>query len=103
MLDIPFPPNPHASAVLFLAVFAMLLFTRKNLPLETASFIILISLAVGFALFPYQIDGTILHPESFFHGFGHEALVAVCALMIAGQGVVRTGALEPIGRGLARL
>ncbi len=29
--------------------------------------------------------------------------MAVCALMIAGQGVVRTGALEPVGRGLARL
>jgi di/tricarboxylate transporter len=90
-------------AVLVLAVFAMLLFTRKNLPLQTASFIILISLAVGFELFPFQVDGQILHPDFFFHGFGHEALVAVCSLMIAGQGVVRTGALEPVGRGLARL
>ncbi len=97
------PPNPHAAAVLALAIFALLLFTRKNLPLETASFIILISLAVGFQLFPFQVDGKILHPDIFFHGFGHEALVAVCALMIAGQGVVRTGALEPVGRGLARL
>jgi di/tricarboxylate transporter len=90
-------------AVLVLAVFAMLLFTRKNLPLETASFIILIALAVGFELFPFQFDGQILHANFFFHGFGHEALVAVCSLMIAGQGVVRTGALEPVGRGLARL
>lgn len=102
-MDNLLPPNPHAMAVLFLAVFAMLLFTRKNLPLETSSFIILISLAVGFELFPFQVDGKILHPDIFFHGFGHEALVAVCALMIAGQGVVRTGALEPVGRGLARL
>ncbi len=103
MYSIPLPPNLHATAVLFLAVFAMLLFTRKNLPLETASFIILISLALGFELFPFQVDGKVLHAENFFHGFGHEALVAVCALMIAGQGVVRTGALEPVGRGLARL
>ncbi len=103
MTSLPIPPNPHAMAVLVLAVFAMLLFTRKNLPLETASFIILISLAVGFELFPFQVDGQILHPDFFFHGFGHEALVAVCSLMIAGQGVVRTGALEPVGRGLARL
>jgi di/tricarboxylate transporter len=103
MTSLPIPPNPHAMAVLVLAVFAMLLFTRKNLPLETASFIILISLAVGFELFPFQVDGQILLPDFFFHGFGHEALVAVCSLMIAGQGVVRTGALEPVGRGLARL
>ena len=103
MTSLPIPPNPHAMAVLVLAVFAMLLFTRKNLPLQTASFIILISLAVGFELFPFQVDGQILHPDFFFHGFGHEALVAVCSLMISGQGVVRTGALEPVGRGLARL
>ncbi len=44
-----------------------------------------------------------LHAVDFFHGFGHEALVAVCALMIAGHGLVRTGALEPVGRVLARL
>ncbi|PLX80544.1 MAG: SLC13 family permease [Desulfuromonas sp.] len=103
MLSLPLPPNPHATAVLLLAVFAMYLFTRKNLPLETASFIVLISLTVGFTLIPFQIDGEFLHAENFFHGFGHEALVTVCALMIAGQGVVRTGALEPVGRGLARL
>ena len=30
-------------------------------------------------------------------------LVAVCALMIVGQGLVRTGALEPLGRVLALL
>jgi len=42
-----------------------------------------------------------LHAVDFFSGFGHEALIAVCALMMAGQGLVRTGALEPVGRALA--
>jgi len=41
--------------------------------------------------------------SNFFSGFGHEALVAVSGLMIAGQGLVRTGALEPIGRFLSRV
>ena len=103
MYSLPLPPNPHAMAVLALAVFALFLFTRKNLPLETASFIILISLALGFELIPFKFNGETLHADIFFHGFGHEALVAVCALMISGQGVVRTGALEPVGRGLASL
>jgi di/tricarboxylate transporter len=103
LINLPLPPSPHGIAVLGLAVSALWLFTRKNLPLETSSFIILISLAIGFELFPFQVDGKVLHAADFFHGFGHEALVAVCALMIAGQGVVRTGALEPVGRGLARL
>jgi len=103
MLNFPLPTSPHATAVLILAVSALFLFSRKNLPLETSSFIILITLAIGFEVFPFASDGKVLHAVDFFHGFGHEALIAVCALMIAGQGVVRTGALEPVGRGLARI
>ncbi|NOQ40981.1 MAG: SLC13 family permease [Desulfuromusa sp.] len=102
-MDFPPLPNAHTLAVILLAGVALLLFTREKIPLETSSFFILIALSVGFELFPFQANGTILHAVDFFHGFGHEALVAVCALMIAGQGVVRTGALEPVGRVLARL
>jgi di/tricarboxylate transporter len=86
-----------------LTVLALILFTREKVPLESSSFMVLIVLAVGFELFPFHVDGSVLHAVDFFHGFGHEALVAVCALMIAGQGIVRTGALEPVGRALARL
>jgi len=102
-MSLPSPPNVHALAVLLLTVFALILFTREKIPLESSSFLVLICLAVGFELFPFQVDGSVLHAVDFFQGFGHEALVAVCALMVAGQGIVRTGALEPVGRALARL
>ncbi len=102
-MTLPPPPNAHAVAVLILAVVALILFTREKIPLESSSFLVLIGLAVGFELFPFQVDGSVLHAVDFFQGFGHEALVAVCALMIAGQGIVRTGALEPVGRVMARL
>ena len=102
-MNFPPPPNAHAVAVMCLSVLALILFTREKIQLESSSFLVLILLAVGFELFPFQIDGSVLHAVDFFHGFGHEALVAVCALMIAGQGIVRTGALEPVGRMLARL
>jgi di/tricarboxylate transporter len=102
-MSFPSPPNVHALAVLLLTVFALILFTREKIPLESSSFLVLICLAVGFELFPFQVDGNVLHAVDFFQGFGHEALVAVCALMIAGKGIVRTGALEPVGRTLARL
>ncbi len=102
----PLPPLPdiHALGVLLLTLLALILFTREKLPLQTSSLIVLVLVAVGFALFPYTgANGETIHAVAFFHGFGHEALIAVCALMIAGQGLVRTGALEPIGRVLARL
>ena len=100
-----FPPLPdaHAMAVLALIVLALYMFTRERIPMESSSLFVLAVLAVGFELFPYEADGKTLHAVDFFTGFGHEALIAVCALMIAGQGIVRTGALEPVGRYLARL
>ena len=84
-----------------LTVAALALFMRDKIPLETSSMAVIAALTIGFELFPYQRNGTTLHAVEFFHGFGHEALVAVCALMIVGQGLVRTGALEPLGRILA--
>lgn len=99
----PAAPEPHALAVLLLTAVALFLFTREHIPLESSSLAVLVALCVGFELFPYAHEGESIHAIDFFHGFGHEALVAVCALMVAGQGLVRTGALEPIGRQLAQV
>lgn len=97
------PPNPHAAAVLALTLVALVLFSREKIPLETSSLFVLVVLTTGFELFPYTDGGERLHAVEFFSGFGHEALVAVSALMIAGQGLIRTGALEPVGRFLSRM
>ncbi len=102
-MSLPALPNPHALATLAMTIIALTLFTRKRIPLETSSLLVLVALTVVFELFPFRIDGGILHAVDFFSGFGHEALIAVCALMIAGQGLIRTGALEPIGHSLAGL
>ncbi len=103
IISMPPAPDAHGIAVLLLIVVALILFTRDSIPLETSSLAVLVLLSVGFELFPYAPDGVPLHAIDLFRGFSHEALIAVCALMIAGQGLVRTGALEPIGRLLARL
>ena len=102
-MPFPAPPDPHAIGILILTVLALILFTRESIPLETSSLLVIAILAVGFEVFPYQQDGAEFHAMGLFYGFGHEALIAVCALMIAGQALVRTGALEPIGRSLAKL
>ncbi len=103
MTHMPPLPSEHALAVLALTVVALFLFTREKIPLETSSLGVLVLLTVGFELFPYHYGAQTLHAIEFFTGFGHEALVAVCGLMIVGHGLVRTGALEPVGRTLARM
>jgi len=95
-------PNAHALAVLLLMVLALFLFTREKIALETSSLFVLAVLVAGFQLFPYQSSLGSVDPADFFHGFGHEALIAVCALMVAGQALVRTGALEPVARRMGR-
>ena len=96
-------PDQHALAVLALTVVALFLFTRERIPLETSSLVVLVLLTVGFEWFPYEGAAGPLRTVDFFSGFGHEALVAVCGLMIVGHGLVRTGALEPVGRLLQRI
>jgi di/tricarboxylate transporter len=96
--------NAHAIAVMLLIVIAFVMYTRENIAFETTSLFVLATLVIGFQLFPFvQQDGSLLQPADFLLGFGHKALVAVCGLMIVGEGLIRSGALEPVGRFLARL
>ncbi len=84
---------------MLLTVVALYLFTRDRLPLEMTSLGLLIALTLGFSIFPFPgFDPTVL-----YQGFGHEALIAVCALMVVGQGLVNTGALQPVARALGTL
>jgi di/tricarboxylate transporter len=95
--------DAHAAAVLALTVLAFALFMRERVPIQTTSVGVLTALTLGFELFPYERAGERFSSVSLFLGFGHEALVAICALMIIGKGLVVTGALDPVARGIARL
>ena len=99
----PITPDAHGIAVLILTVLALFLFTRDRIPLESSSLVILIILVAGFELVPYERDGeTILHARDFFAGFGNEALVAICALMMVGKALETTGALQPLANVVGR-
>ena len=95
-------PDAHGVAVLLLTGFALFLFTRDSLPLETSSLAVLIVLVAGFQVFPYFTDGERLGAAQFFEGFGNEALVAICALMIVGKALETTGSLQPLATVVGR-
>lgn len=87
-----------------LTLVALVMFAIEKIPLQTSSLFVIVALLAMFHLYPFmQPDGQVFPVKQFFNGFANEALIAVCALMIAGQAMVRTGAMEPIGRLLAKL
>ncbi len=99
----PISLDAHGVAVLLLTVVALFLFTRDRIPLESSSLTILILLVAGFELFPYTRDGEVaIRSIDFFAGFGSEALVAICALMMVGKALETTGALQPLATVVGR-
>lgn len=94
--------NFHAAATMGLTFIALYFFSQDRYRLETSSLIILIILTVLFTLFPYtHEDGSALKAADFFSGFGHEALIAICSLMILGKSIEVTGALKFASRALS--
>jgi di/tricarboxylate transporter len=96
-------PDAHGIAVVGLIVVALYLFTRDRLPLESSSLAVIIVLVAGFQLFPYEVDGTPFDPAQFLLGFGNEALIAICSLIVIGKALETTGALQPVARFVGNL
>ena len=100
MLDMP---NYHALAAMILTVGVFYLFARGRMSTEIVSLGTIAIIAVGLYFYPLPdtqpTDGIALA----FGGFGHYALITICALMIMGRGLVVTGALEPVARSLERV
>ncbi len=88
----PSLPEPHALAVILLTGITLFLFARERIPLETTSFLVLVTLVLGFYVFTYPG----IEPQKFFYSFGNEALITICALLVVGKGLEVTGALQPL-------
>ena len=88
----PVLPDLHAFVVMGLTCAALYLFSREHIRAEATSLWVLLALALIFYLYPYDD----FRPADIFANFGHEGLVTVCALMVLGQGLDRTGAMQPV-------
>lgn len=96
-------PSPHAAATIALTVAMFVLFAQGRIKVEVVCLVIISLLALGFYFFPIQAEDGLTGIEIAFGGFGHEALITICCLMILGRGLVTTGALEPATFLLGRL
>src|SRR5688572_20271393 len=77
--------NAHAFGVIAFTVLAFFLFTRERIPIPVTSLFVIAALALGFHLFPYTGGQGSIGVGQIFSAFGHEALVAICSLMILGR------------------
>ena len=96
-------PSYHAMAAMAVTIAMFVAFVRGKMSIEIVSLLTIAVIAVGLYFFPLEgtspTDGLALA----FGGFGHYALITICALMVMGRGLVVTGALEPAARFLERV
>ncbi len=96
-------PTFHAMAAMAIAIAMFAAFARGRMAVEIISLLTICAIALGLYAFPLPgtsaKDGLVLA----FEGFGHHALITICALMVLGRGLVVTGALDPAARALTGL
>ncbi|WP_288287831.1 SLC13 family permease [uncultured Sphingobium sp.] len=96
-------PSPHALAALLLTGAMFYGFISGRARVEIISLLTISAIALGLYFFPLPAQSPIDGLRLAFDGFGHYALITICALMVLGRGLVTTGALEPASRLLTRV
>lgn len=91
-------PSFHAIAAMAVTIAMFIAFARGRMSIEIVSLLTIAVIAVGLYFFPLPGNGPTDGLVLAFSGFGHYALITICALMIMGRGLVVTGALEPAAR-----
>jgi di/tricarboxylate transporter len=90
--------NYHMWFVLFITGVAVYLFAREKYPMEVTSVILLTSLLLFGQLFPLDDANGRNQLDAYYllSGFANPALIAVLALLVMGQAIIRTDSLRPL-------
>lgn len=90
----------HMWAVFAIVLGALVLFASERLPMEVTSIGVVCALLLYFSVFPILDNGggNRLGPARLLAGFANPALVTVMALLVMGQGIVRTGLVDHAAR-----
>lgn len=95
--------TPHALGAILLTTAMFYGFVSGRARVEIISLLTITAIALGLFLFPLPGQTPTDGLKLAFEGFGHSALITICALMVLGRGLVTTGALEPVSRLLTRV
>lgn len=89
-------PTFHMWVTFGVILVAMVTYSLEKIPLEVTSIVTLAFLLVFFNIAPLETSSgqNLLSAKALLAGFADPALVTVISLMVVGQALVRTGALE---------
>ena len=96
-------PSAHAIGAMLLTAAMFYGFVSGRARVEIISLLTISAIALGLYWFPLPGQSPTDGLKLAFEGFGHYALITICALMVLGRGLVTTGALEPAARLLTRV
>lgn len=96
-------PSAHAAASILLAALMFYGFASGRARVEIISLMTVGAIALGLYFFPLADTKPADGLKLAFEGFGHYALITICALMVMGRGLVVTGALDPAARALTKI
>ena len=72
----------------------IILYATERFAIEIIALGSIVALMVLFMVFPSTMDGVQIKPEDFLSGFANQALITVICLLIVGQGLFQTDALD---------
>jgi di/tricarboxylate transporter len=100
-----FGPNFQMWLTYIIILAALVAYAIEDIPVELTSLVTLGSVMVIFHIFPVLDAGgdNLLSPHNLLLGFANTGLITVLALLVVGQGMVRTGVLERGAQLLLRL
>ena len=86
----------HMLAVFAIILGALVMFALERAPMEVISIGVVCALLILFSLVPLVDSDGVNHltPTRILQGFANPALITVLALLVMGQGMVRTGVLD---------
>ncbi len=90
---------------LVIVILSMIFYAVENLSIVFKSVVILTFLLIFFSIFPFfdESGRNLLNPQAILKGFSNTSLITVLCLLILGQGVVQTRALDNALSSLLRL
>ena len=90
---------------IIIVLMSMIFYALDNLSIVFKSIVILTFLLIFFSIFPFKDENglNLLNPQAILNGFSNTSLITVLSLLILGQGVVQTRALDSMLSSLLRI